>query len=454
MPIDAESDPNLVGSRLTARLAAFVAETPASKLPATTIESSKQLILDTIGVALAASSRPIGKVITQHVKKAGALPAVASVIGGGGVRVATPWAALANGTLANALDFDGGHHIPTHMLPAALAVAEEHGLSGQDLLTAFVLGFEATAKLTHAVDAQRKNNRGPTQRGWWHVGLIGPVSAAMTVGRLLKLDKDAMATAIGISTASSAGFRRSMGTMTKSLHSGNAARGGIDAVQLAQLGFTGDKEIIEGPLGFMHAMCLADERDAKEIDHLGHPFALEKAPGVKDYPAVTPSHAVIDATLAIRRRDKISADDVDSVEADFHTFSLLRDEATDEESAGFCAPFLIAAALIHGAVGLEQMTEEAIHDPKIKALMKRIKNVPTVGKVDKVVIRLKDKRVLTAEAEAGRRVTSVDVVEKKFRYCAGLALKPAAVTELISLVMSLDKQPSIARIMALASGRA
>ena len=127
------------------------------------------------------------------------------------------------------------------------------------------LAYEAAARLTKVIDAKRAEHQGPTYRGWWHVGLIGPVAAALAACRLKGADVEQAARAIGIATASSAGFRRSMGTMTKALHSGNAARAGIEAALLSMRGFTGDPEIIEAPLGFVAAIAMPNESDATPI---------------------------------------------------------------------------------------------------------------------------------------------------------------------------------------------
>src|SRR5262249_38150907 len=117
------------GKPLTDLLASFVSETPQSTIPASATEGAKDLILDTLGVALAAVPRPIGKTIIGHVMAQGSTPG-ATVLGAR-IKASPELAALANGTLANALDFDEGSHLPTHILPAALAVAETHGLSGR-----------------------------------------------------------------------------------------------------------------------------------------------------------------------------------------------------------------------------------------------------------------------------------------------------------------------------------
>ena len=335
---------------------------------------ARQLILDTIGVSLLASTHKIGRLISAQAAELGGHVQMASVFGAGNLKVALIFAAQANGTMANALDYDGGGHLPTHILPAVLAIAEEGRLSGRDTLVAFIVAYEAAARLTKVIDAKRAEHQGPTYRGWWHVGLIGPVAAALAACRLKGADAEQTARAIGIATASSAGFRRSMGTMTKALHSGNAARGGIEAAMLAMRGFTGDPEIIEAPLGFVATIAMPDERDVTPIiERLGKPFALEKSPGVKRYPAVTPSHGVITAALKLAAQGGYAVEDIEKVESDYRSFSLSRMEARNEEEAGFCAPYLIAASLVHGVFGPEQILPAAIDDPRVRKLSARVR---------------------------------------------------------------------------------
>src|SRR5947208_2302379 len=280
-------DPSSIHShKLTEKLASFCVTTRAEDLPAAALESGRQLIRDTIGVSLLASAHKIGRLISAQAAELGGHAQTASVFGAGNLKVAPVFAAQANGTLANALDYDGGGHLPTHILPAVLAVAEEGRFSGRDVLTAFVVAYEAAARLTNVIDAKRAERQGPTYRGWWHVGLIGPIAAAFAACRLKGASAEQAARAIGIATASSAGFRRSMGTMTKALHSGNAARAGIEAALLSMRGFTGDPEIIEAPLGFVAAIAMPNESDATPIpERLGRSLVLQKSAVLKHYPA-------------------------------------------------------------------------------------------------------------------------------------------------------------------------
>jgi 2-methylcitrate dehydratase PrpD len=437
---------------LTELLASFVAGTPSEAIPKGAVEPAKNVILDTLGVALAASARPIGKIVVRHVAENAGAPVAATVLGAG-VKASAPMAALANGTLANALDFDEGSHLSTHILPAALAVAEHGGLSGKQVLDAFILAHEASARLTQAIDFKRRQKGGPTHRGWWHVGLVGPIAAAMTASRLLGLDPHRTATAMGIASCSSGGFRRNMGTMAKALHSGNAARGGIEAAMLAQRGFTADTAIIEAPLGFLDAVVLQDDRDLSAItERLGRPYVLEGAPRIKRYPACSPGHPLIEAALRLIKECRISTDAIESIEADLHTFSLLRLEARDEESAGFSGAFLIAATLVHGTFALDQLSEEVVRDPRVKSLTERIRHVPAAESETMVVI-MRDGHRERIDVRPASRLSERAIILEKFDRCAMPIVGRSAAEILKEQIEKLDERPDLARLMA-AAGRA
>ena len=432
---------------LTDMLASFVAETP--DVPKAAVEPAKTVILDTIGVALAATERAIGRIISRHVAEARGSPATATVLGFG-IKAPPELTALANGTLANALDFDDGSHLSTHILPAALAVAEHERLPGKAALDAFILAYEAGARLTQAIDAKRRQQRGPTHRGWWHVGLVGPIAAAMATCRLLRLDRQETATAIGIATCSSGGLRRNMGTMAKALHSGLAARAGVEAAMLARRGFTADAAIIESPLGFMQAVVLPEDRDLAAItERLGRPYVLEGPLRIKAFPACNPGHPLIDAALRLVNERSVRADEIESIEADLHTFSLLRPEPWDDESAGFSGAFLIAATLVHGRFTLDQLTDEVVHDPRVTALMTKIRHAPA-GENETITVSLKGNRVLTIDVRPVARLSARDDIRPKFRQCAGTVLTRPALERLEEMILTLDRQPDIARLMAAA----
>jgi 2-methylcitrate dehydratase PrpD len=441
------------GERLTRDFATFVADAPSGPWPDGVVKNAKTVIFDTFGVALAASGRAVGQTITRYAAEAGPAPAVATIIGGN-MRVSPEMAALANGTLANALDFNESSHITTHVLPAILSLAERDRRSGKDVLDAFVIGFEAGTRFAECFDSARAGQRGPTYRGWWHVGLAGPIAAAMAASRMLGLSRGQTATAIGIASSSCGGFRRNMGSMAKPLHSGNAARAGIQGALLAQKGFTADPDILEAPLGFMEAVCRPDESDLFAVARLGNPFVLAQGMRIKPYPSCARAHPGLDAILLLQRQTNFSDGDVELIEADLEPFSLLRPNPSDEDEAGFSGAFLFAAAVVDRALGLDQISERKIRDPRVIALMHRFKYVP--GK--KIVVHLRDGRVLTAPTVAPggpriRRLTVEADILAKYRACAEPVLGRDAAGDLLARLQRLEEQPTIEDIMAIAARR-
>lgn len=435
---------------LTETVVSFVVDTPFTKVPAAAIANAKTIVLDTFGVSFAAAPHAVGRIISRYAVDAGG-KATATILGAG-TKAAVPMAALANGTLANALDFNESSHIATHTLPAVLALAEDGRRSGRDLLDAFVIGFEAGSRIAQAFDGARTRDSGPTYRGWWHVGVIAPIASAIAAARLLRLDRRQTAMAIGIATCGAGGFRRNMGTMAKPLHSGNGARNGIEAALLASRGFTADPEILEAPLGFLAALCNPDERDEAAIgERLGRGYVLEGPPRIKPFPSCTRAHKGIDAALAIRAQASFAPEEVESIEADFQLFSLLRPEAPDEDAAGFSNPFLISAALVYGAVGLDQISAEALADRRVRALMARARHVDTHGK-EKVTVRLRDGRVLSQEIDKHRHLADKKEIEAKYAACAGRALPPEAAADVGTMIAGLEELPDLDALMSLAAG--
>jgi 2-methylcitrate dehydratase PrpD len=243
-----------------------------------------------------------------------------------------------------------------------------------------------------------------------------------------------------------------MGTMAKALHSGNAASNGIHAALLARQGFTGDPEILEAPLGLVSAICLPGEFDWQPItSQLGRPFESERAPGVKTFPSCTPSHRPIDGVLAIRRAHRFELDEVESIEANLHYFSLLRTDPQTGLEAGFSGPYLLAVALIDGALGVDHLSDDRIQDPQVRAMMARVRHVPELAPADgpeRVAIRLRDGRVLTTEVAELRRLSTTEEIEAKYRDGAGRVLRSEAVERLLQQTMTIEQLPDIGDLMA------
>jgi len=217
------------------------------QLPAPVIELARQCVLDYIGVALAGARDPLVRLLLDEMSEAGGSPQ-ASVIGHS-MRLPALSAALVNGAAAHALDYDDVNmampgHPSVAILPGLLALAELKSSSGRDVITAFVAGYETACRIGAALQPGHYN------LGFHSTGTVGCFGAAAACARLLGLDAEATAMALGIAGTQAAGLKSQFGTMCKPFHAGRAAQNGLLAARLAQRGFSSRTDIVECVQGF------------------------------------------------------------------------------------------------------------------------------------------------------------------------------------------------------------
>lgn len=234
---------------LTAGLAARSSSLGFEELPEDVVELARQALIDWFGVTLG-GSREDGPLMlldtlpTRPVEDGGAVTVIGNTVG-----LSPRDAALLNGTASHALDFDDvSLRLPGHasvaIAAAALALAEQLGASGAELIVAFLAGYETACRVAAAVGPQ------PYLRGFHATGTIGTFGSTAACARLLELDAARTASAFGIAASKAAGLKCNLGTMTKSLHAGMACESGLLAAQLAARGFTADGSAIEAAQGF------------------------------------------------------------------------------------------------------------------------------------------------------------------------------------------------------------
>ena len=436
----------------TESLARFAVTTGLEEIPTTVTEAAKLLILDTLGVTLAGSRDGACRVFSQWVRNQEALP-LATVMGQG-FRTHPLLAALANGHAAHALDLDEGKHLSALTLPAALALGEPDHLSGAKILRAVIVGYEVGSRLDAAFDGARKQERGPTYRGWHHTGTNGSLAAAVTAGVILGLTVPQMRFALGIAANGASGLRANMGTMAKALVAGNAARNGVMAATLAQRGFTAEEAILEAPQGIADAFCLEGEIDWGVLSRdLGKRYSLEGGPATKEFPCCTPAHRPIEAFLKLVREHGMKAEEVDRIECDPHAFSLRRHEALDAQAGQYSLEYCLAVALLDGKMGLDQMTDERVRAPDVQALMRRLQIVPLRDvpsrrdAKERLTVYLRNGRSLTAEVDRPRRLSTRKEIETKFFDCAPRAISTEAATRIHHAVLDLENIGDIAIVL-------
>ena len=347
----------------------FVAISQRSDLPASILHEGKRSILNMIGSALGAVHHPdFERFLTLLAPVRG--PAQASIFGRH-ERFDILNAAFLNAISTNLLDFDDTHlatviHPSAPVAPPLLALAQERGLCGADLLHAFVLGVEIECRLGNAVS--------PTHyaRGWHITATCGVFGAAAACAKLLRLDGAKTGHALGIAAAQSGSITENLATGAKNIGVGNAARGGLLSALAAEAGVGAAERAIEGRQGWAQATGDPLKTDVLFAD-LGESWEIAKNT-YKPYPCGIVLHAVIDACLDLRRRYALAADDIASVTVTGHPLLLTRADrlVSNARDAKISINHSVAVAFLLGAAGLLEYSDSAVSNPAIVALRERV----------------------------------------------------------------------------------
>ena len=265
------------------------------------MQRAKDCITDTVAVIVLGNGLPWSRIVATYAQRIGA-GGRSRILGTDGPTLHAPAAALANGALAHAFESDNltkpgaGVHPGATLLPPALAVAQERGNSGRELITAIVAGFEVMYRIGYAT--KHSNER----RGFHAPGTTGPFGAAVAAGVLLGLDARRMTNALGIAGSLACGLmefaRSGTGAMVKRLHLGRAAESGVLAASLAADGFTGPQSVIEGEAGFLKVFCT--EWDMDDVTRgLGSEFVTLKL-CLKRFPVHMTAQTAVQACWSYR----------------------------------------------------------------------------------------------------------------------------------------------------------
>ncbi len=364
---------------LTRRLAEFVIDTATKDIPVSVMEGSRHAITDTIGCALPGTLEPVGEIIARWVQEIGARPQ--ATVWGRHLRTSPAEAAFANGVASHALDFDDslpslhGHPSAT-MAPAALAVAEVAGSSGEAVLAAFALGLEVAGKLGRAVGP------GHYVRGWHQTATIGVFSATAIAARLWGLNTDSLQAAWGLAASQASGLVQNFGTMTKPFHAGHAARSGVLAAWMAQQGFTANTAIFDGKDSFLSTYGSGDGDPLDTLlDQLGKPWEMLH-PGiyVKRWPCCYCNHRPIGGILKLIEQHSIRAEEVETVEIGFPPGTddaLISENPQTGLEGKFSIEYVAAATLLDGKLTLETFTDPMVQRPQIRALIAKARRYRT-----------------------------------------------------------------------------
>ena len=446
-------------------LSQWVAEGEVS-LSGVVLDRARQGVADTVACIVAGAGDEGAAAVRQSVLRLGDGPA--TVIGAS-PRLAAPWAALANGTAAHALDYDdvfapGSNHASAVLIPALLALAESEGATGRDLLDAYVVGLEVQAVLGRGI------GRAHYDVGWHNTSTIGCIGAAAGCARLLGLTPEGARDAIALSVSMASGPKVQFGSPAKPFHAGLAAQHAVLAAELARNGVHARADAIEGERGFIDLFAGSDQTDwAGLLSRLGSPLAMsEFGVSPKLYPCCGSTHRVLDGVLALRAQYGLSLGDVAQVSTLVgygNKRNLCYPDPQDEMEARFSMNYCVAVALEYGKLSLSDFTAESIHRTGLRAFLPQVSmearaadaegDDPASRLPHEVVIRLRDGRevrteILDAKGSATNPLTQGDV-EEKFHDCCQGFLAPddlAAAQAALSRFESLSRMDELTRHLA------
>jgi 2-methylcitrate dehydratase PrpD len=439
---------------VTRRLADFVAGSQWRDIPTAVRREGVRGLLNYVGCALGGcGDEAIGLAIGVLTPSFG--EPVAGLIGRT-ERCDVLNAALLNAASANVLEYDDTH-LPTVMHPAApvapglFALAEARGASGVELLHAFILGVEISCRVGSAVMPHHY------RRGAHITATCGIFGAAAAAGKLIGLDPVRMNWALGHAATQSAGLVESLGSMSKSIGVGNAARNGLMGALFAEAGFTAAEQAIEGKYGFAAVASETVDLD-KALDGLGERWEI-LANAYKPYPCGVVLFPVIDACLDLRKRLEAPAGDIAEILVRGHP--LLRErtdrpDVGDGRSAKVSLQHAVAVALLRGAAGIAEFEDDAVADPNVRALRAKVRAeddgaIPVEAAV--VSIHLADGTSLSERVKAGRgtpgRPMSDLELDAKISECAGFGAPFVDVPALTVAVRDLEILGDAAHIMRL-----
>lgn len=422
---------------------------------------ARDAVTDAVGCILAGSREELARPLLATLPSTGSASESMPALLIGTTRFGAPAdAALYNGTIAHALDFDDTNHPayahPTAVIASALfSLAPRARATGDSIIDAYIVGFEFFGKLGRAL------NTSHYKRGWHTTGTFGALAAAAACARLLGLDETRATMALGIAASSASGLRASFGSMTKPLHAGQAARNAVLAALLAQEGFTASEESIEHRYGYLNVFNDALPIDPAPLARMGEDLEIltEHGLALKPYAACGATHPGIEAAERLHERLKGRA--IRSVRAGVCEMAfapLIHVMPATTLEGKFSLHFCLAAALLYGPVTLRTFCEERVNDPAIRDLIRKTRmELEPRWKDDgefatEVSVETSDGESIVefvglAQGKPARWFNK-DRLRAKFGDCAGVAMTPEAVEAAWTALESLDTQKPLQELLS------
>ena len=442
---------------VTQILAKFVATHPSKGWSDTVDHEAHRTFMNWLGCAVGAAQHEAADAALAAV--AMLQPAAQASVLGRKDKVDMGSAALVNGITSHTFDFDDTHlktiiHPAGPVASAVLALAEHTGSSGREVIDALVIGIDVSCRVGNAMYPDHYD------RGWHITGSTGTLGAAAACARLLKLDVEKTAMALGIAASQPVGMREQFGTMTKPFHPGGAARAGLMSALLASKGFTASPKALEAPRGMMQTVSTKNAW-GEITGELGQRFEISFNT-YKPFACGIVIHPSIDACAQLRAQG-VTPEQVERIELKVHSLVLEltgKKEPQDGLQAKFSVYHGCAAGLTFGYAAEDEFSDAVVTRDDMVALRRKV--VATVddsiaeASVDVTAV-LKDGRrvhVFVEHAIGSLQNPMTDAnLEAKFRGLSDPILGAAQTSELIKACWAIGQAGSVAEVVKLAAPR-
>lgn len=451
------------------RLAGFVAETKFADLPQEAVNSIKHVVLNLCGATVAGAAEDGCEAIINQVKGWGGKEESSILVYGG--KVPAHNAVLANAYMARALDVDDamfpGMHVGASTVTTALAVAEKiGGCTGEEFITALVLGHEVAARMNSVAEYD----------GFDPSGISTVFGTATVAAKLLKLDSEQTLNALALVFNKSAGSFQSNvdGALSIRAIQGFSAQSGVIAAELARIGITGPKNFIEGVYGFLHLYARDKHPAAEIIDKVGQKYIFARNVLYKRHPSCACTEGSTDAILFMMKEYGLTTEDVDRIDITVspyaykltgHKFEMGKNPRS---AAQFNINYCTASALVRGRSSLKYFEVDQIKDPKVTAMLPKIHteadptlegNIPLHLKTD-MKVRTTEGKVFQKVYDEPRGAPGNPLNEEEFKECfkdyvdyGSSRISPDNVNKIISTVGHLEEARDIRSLITLLGGQ-
>jgi aconitate decarboxylase len=461
------TQPHNADNRYTLGMATFISTLTFERIPPEVRRRIKLLILDALGCALYGADLPWSRILQNTLGKLDETRTCR--VWGTSEKLSAPHATLVNGTQVQGFELDDVHrqgvlHVGAVVLPALFSVAELRGtLSGRDLLTAAVAGYEIGPRVGICMGPEH------IAQGWHSGATLGVFSAAAGAARGLRLDVEKTVHALGIAGTQAAGLMAAQyGAMVKRMHAGRASQSGLYGALFAETGFTGITNVLESEYG---GFCTTFSRSNDRF-HLSELTAglgeVWQTMGValKFYACVSTNHTTLDAIRQLQSQHPFTHEDVARIVV--HGSEVTKShvgwkyEPQGLTAAQLNLPYCVATFLIEGDCFVDQFTAEKVADPERMALADRIEVIhdpeitrkgPKLRQTVRVQIELKngrslEKTVVTPRGSEDNFATDEDVIAK-FQKLATRVLPSRQVEEIRDKVLSLESLDNATELISL-----